>query len=434
MGELFLQFWSFRDPNVVWVLLGAVILGATAGGIGTFAFVRKRSLAGDALAHAALPGVTTAFVLAQSRDPSVIIIGAFVSCFLGFFSIEYLIHRTKVKEDSALAMVLSFFFALGVFHLSYIQKLPITGQSGLDKLLFGQAASLVRRDVMVLGMIGTVILIVTAALFHKFKAVSFDPAFARAVGVRVRSYEALLAVLIVLAVVIGLQLVGVVLMAALLMTPPAAARYWSRDLRVIVALSSLFGAASGVFGANISYLAPRMPTGPWIVVGITLIFTVSLFFAPEQGVLAAYRRRLRIRSRIAQENVLRTIFKIGEASRHRAGVEPAEILRERSMDIRVLERSLAAAARSGLLNESEGRYRLTPEGYGKAAEITRFHRLWELYLSRNLHIASDHVHDDAEFIEHILTPELERKLSAELDSPGTDPHGQKIPDIRGDDA
>src|SRR5690606_7025568 len=145
--QAFREFWSFSDPNVVWVVCGSLILGASAGAIGCFAFLRKRALTGDALAHAALPGVTSAFLLFQSRDPLVILGGAIVSCIAGYLVIEYLVNRTKVKEDSAFAIVLSLFFAFGIFQLTYIQKSEFAGQSGLDKLLFGQAAALVGDDV-----------------------------------------------------------------------------------------------------------------------------------------------------------------------------------------------------------------------------------------------------------------------------------------------
>lgn len=432
MWSSFLDFWSLSDPNVVWVLLGAVLLGATAGMIGTFAFVRQRALAGDALAHAALPGVTTAFILFQSRDPLVIIGGAFISCFLGLFSVEYLIKRTKVKEDSALAMVLSFFFAVGVFHLSYIQKLAITGQSGLDKLLFGQAASLVRGDVIILGLVATVILFFIASSFHKLRLISFDPGFARASGTRVPVWEAALAVALVLAVVIGLQLVGVVLMAALLLTPAASARYWSDDLKVVTLLAGVFGALSGVMGANISYLAPRMPTGPWIVVGLTLLFFTSMLFAPERGIVSRGKRRRRVARRIEEENVLRTLYNLHEQRRGDGkGVELASIMEARDVAIRALEATLVRAEEKGLVAHTKGRYLLTASGFTRAQEITRRHRLWEVYLTENLNLPPDHVHGDAELVEHVLTEELEQKLCSELGAPVTDPHGRSIPASRG---
>lgn len=428
MWQLFIEFWRLSDPNVVWVLSGAILLGAGAGVIGCFAFLRKRSLTGDALAHAALPGVTTAFILFQTRDPLVIFGGAMTSCLLGYLLIEYLINQTRIKEDSAFAIVLSLFFALGIFQLTMIQKSGLAAQAGLDKLLFGQAASLVRSDVMLLGGLAVMLLLFVVIFFQKLKLICFDRDFASASGTNVRVYELLLAAAIVVSVVIGLQLVGVVLMAAIMLTPAAAARYWSNDLKVVLLLAGVFGAISGIIGANVSYLAPRMPTGPWMVVGVTAIFALSMLCAPRRGLLGRLRRRFLLGRRVAEENLLRTIYKIGEQrGGHLQMIESGAVLSARSMEYRQFDAALQRLIVKGKIEQQHEGFRLTPSGLERAKEVTRFHRLWELYLTRQIHIAEDHVHDDADEIEHILTPELEARLMAELDSPAEDPHGKSIP-------
>lgn len=428
MPELFFEFWSLSDPNVVWVLCGAILLGAGAGTIGSFAFLRKRSLTGDVLAHAALPGVTTAFMLFQSRDPLIILGGAVVSCLIGYLTIEYLIHNTRIKEDSAFAIVLSLFFAVGVMQLTGIQKSGAASQAGLDKLLFGQAAGLVRNDVILLGTIAAGLILMVALFFRQFKAVSFDRQFAATAGLSVRFYELLLALALVLSVVIGLQLVGVVLMAAILLTPPAAARYWTDDLALMLFLSAVFGALAGVAGVNISYLAPRMPTGPWMVMGISVIFVLSLLFAPKRGMISRFRRYIKLSRRVNEENVLRTIYKIGESQDDmKTAVDGGMILNYRNMHVRDMEAALSRLVRKNMLLKDGAKYTLSGRGLARAGEVTRFHRLWELYLTRRINVAEDHVHDEAEDIEHILTPELEARLLAELDSPLTDPHGKSIP-------
>lgn len=424
--DLFLEFWSLKNPNVVWVLCGAMLLGAGAGVIGCFTFLRKRSLTGDALAHAALPGVTTAFLLFHSRDPWIIFSGAVVSCFIGYFVIEYLIQYTRIKEDSAFAIVLSLFFSLGVFQLTLIQRMGIASQSGLDKLLFGQAASLVSSDVQILGTVAGLLLLFVAVFFRELKAISFDRQYAICLGLPVRFYEGCLALAIVLSVVIGLQLVGVVLMAAILLTPAAAARYWSNDLRFIILIAGIFGALSGMIGANVSYLAPRMPTGPWMVVGVTLFFVCSLLFAPRRGLLGRVRRQMLLSRKINEENVLRTMYKINETSTGSTAIDTGTIMNYRNMHINDVESALDRLKSKGLVEVNRGKLFLTTAGNLRAEEVTRFHRLWELYLSKQ-NIAHDHVHDEAEDIEHIMTPELAEKLLAELDSPAVDPHGKAIP-------
>ncbi len=428
MSKLFFEFWSFNDPNTVWVIIGCVLLGLSAGVIGSFAFLRKQSLAGDALAHAALPGVTSAFLLFHSREPEVLYLGASISCLISFLVIQYLVKHTKIKMDSALAIVLSTFFALGIFQLAQIQKLPLASQAGLDKMLFGQAASLVRDDVVVLSVVSLLNTLLVFAFYKKLKLITFDRGFAKAVGVPIMFYDALFAVLLVFSIVTGLQLVGVVLMAALILTPPAAARFWTEKLSLMLVLAGTFGAVSALLAANISYIAPRMPTGPWMIVVISTIFLISLLIAPQRGVFPRLWRRRKLARRIVDENVLRTFYKLGESERdYFLTLEPKTVLRFRNITEQELEAALSRLKKCALIEQAEGCFRLSADGLKRAKELTRFHRLWELYLTEKIDIAPDHAHADAEEIEHILTEELGERLVLELESPREDPHGKVIP-------
>jgi manganese/zinc/iron transport system permease protein len=424
-----LEFFTFPSSNVVYVLAGCVILGITAGLLGCFAFLRKRSLLGDALSHAALPGVCMAFILTGTKDPVVVLAGAVVSCWAGALAIEWIVKYTRCKEDSALGMVLSVFFGLGILLLTHIQKSGNAAQSGLDKFLFGQAASLVEKDVYLLGGLGLLLCAMVLIGYKELKIVSFDPDFARGIGLPVRFVEIMLATMIVLAVCIGLQAVGVVLMAAMLVTPAASARYWTDHLARMLLLAVLFGAISGFIGAYVSYLSARMPTGPWMVVGVTSIFIVSFLFAPKRGAAARILRQRRFKRKTAVENILRTMYKFGEPTRD--WHEPrslGELLQHRDMPMGFLQRTLRRLIQGGFIREaSDGRFVLSAEGIQEAERVTRLHRLWELYLMKKLEIAPDHVHDDAEEIEHILTPDLEQRLLDELEGEDLDPHGQQIP-------
>lgn len=424
-----LEFFTIPSVNVAYVLLGCIILGISAGLLGCFAFLRKRSLLGDALSHAALPGVCAAFMLTGTKDPLVILAGAAVSCWAGALSIDWIVAHTRCKEDSALGMVLSVYFGLGVLLLTHIQNSGNAAQSGLDKFLFGQAASLVKGDVYTLGTLGVLMCLAVLVGYKEFKLVSFDPDFARSLGMPVRFVEIFLATLIVLAVCIGLQAVGVVLMAAMLVTPAAAARYWTNKLAHMLLLAVLFGGVSGAIGAYVSYLSTRMPTGPWMVVAISTIFIGSFLFAPRRGAVARIERQRRFRHKTARENVLRTMYKFGErAQEWHTPLSPNELLQHRDMPIGFLLRTIRRLADRGFVREaSEGLYILTERGVAEAERVTRLHRLWELYLMKKLEIAPDHVHGDAEEIEHILTPELEKRLLDELEGELTDPHGQVIP-------
>ncbi|MDX1352405.1 MAG: iron chelate uptake ABC transporter family permease subunit [Thiomicrorhabdus sp.] len=201
-------FWRFEDMNALWVLMGGILLGMSASVIGAFAFLRKRSLIGDALAHAALPGVMMAFLLFQTRDPLIMFFGAVSSSFIGFFIIDWLPKNTKIKPDAALAITLSFFFALGLMLLSYIQGMNVANKSGLDKILFGQAAAMTQDDIRLLGYVAIIVLVTVALFFQKLRLIAFNRNYARTLGIKVNGYELLLALLIVMSVVVGLQLVS----------------------------------------------------------------------------------------------------------------------------------------------------------------------------------------------------------------------------------
>lgn len=424
-----LDFFRFSSVNVLNVLIGCVLLGIGAGAVGCFAFLRRRALLGDALAHAALPGICVAFMLTGTKNAAVMLGGAMVSCWLGALSVDWIVRHTRCKEDSALGMVLSVYFGVGMLLLTYIQHSGNAAQSGLDKFLFGQAAGLVERDVAVLIGVASAICVAIALAYKEFKAISFDPGFSQTVGLPTRFLEVLLATLIVLAVGIGLQAVGVVLMAAMLVTPAAAARYWTDRLSIMLCLAAAFGAISGALGAYTSYLSVKMPTGPWMVTAATFLFLSSLFFAPKRGVISRLSRLFRFRRKTAAENLLRTLYNVGEANNDwETPRSIPELLQHRGASIRQLRRTLARLSKSGDVEEVwPGLFRLTDNGTVRGARVTRLHRLWELYLTRKLEIAPDHVHDDAEEIEHILTPELERRLLDLLEHPREDPHGKHIP-------
>lgn len=410
------------------VVIGSVLLGVGSAAIGCFAFLRKRALVGDAVAHAALPGVALAFMIVGGKNPVALLIGAAVAGWLSMAAMDAIVRNTRIREDSAIGIVLSVFFGLGILLLTNIQSSGSAQQSGLDKFLFGQAASLLTEDVVTIAAVSLVLVGAVALLYKEFKLLSFDLEFAGAMGFPVRGLELALTTLMVFAVVVGIQAVGVVLMAAMLITPAAAARYWTERLPVMLILASAFGAVSGYAGALVSYLAPHMPTGPWIVTAVTLIFAVSVLFAPRRGVVARLRRQRNNRRRTLEENVLKTFHHLGEGDGQPFAVRSiADIQRRRAIPEAQLQRTIRRLIRSGYLEASSGAWRLTPEGSRQGERVTRRHRLWEVYLTDYVQVAPDHVHDDAETIEHVLTPELEERLETLLNRPASDPHERTIP-------
>jgi manganese/zinc/iron transport system permease protein len=276
----------FQDPNTQWILLGTMLLGLSSGVIGSFAYLRKQSLMGDALSHAALPGVCIAFMLTGTKSIFFFLIGAIVAGVIATFMIGYITRNSRIKQDSALGIILTVFFGFGIVLLTQIQHSDSGNQSGLDKFLFGQAASMVQSDVYTMTVISIILVALSILFFKEFKLLSFDPGFAKGIGLPTLILDQFIMLLIVTAVVVGIQAVGVVLMAALLITPAVAARYWTEKLHIMVVLSGIFGALSGFTGTMISTMANNLPTGPLIVLSATTIFVISVIFAPRRGVIA----------------------------------------------------------------------------------------------------------------------------------------------------
>ncbi len=273
----------FNDYTLRTVALGAALLGISSGALGGFALLRRQSLLGDAISHAALPGIALAFLLTGSKSPLVLVLGAGVVGWFGSVLIAALTRRTPITYDTSLGILLSVFFGFGLVLLTFIQRMPNANQAGLDSFLFGQAAALMQRDIMVIVGIGSVVLLITVLFWKEFKLISFDPDVAQTLGFPVRALEHLLTALLVAAIVIGLQTVGVVLMSAMIIAPAAAARQWTDRLGVMIVLAAIIGAVSGVGGAVSSSLVPNLPTGPIIVVVASIIVLISLLFALRRG-------------------------------------------------------------------------------------------------------------------------------------------------------
>ncbi|MDQ3327751.1 MAG: metal ABC transporter permease [Chloroflexota bacterium] len=273
------------DYTVRTVALGCAVLGAVSGVLGCFAVLRRQSLFGDALAHAALPGVCLGFVFAGGKSPVWLLVGAAVSGWLGALAVLGVVRGSRLKEDAALGIVLTTFFGIGIVLLTRIQNTGNASQSGLNSFLFGQAAVLLQRDVLIMAGAGAMVLALVALFYKEFKLLAFDPAYGSTLGVPMGLLGVLLTGLITVAVVIGLQSVGVILMAAMLIAPASAARQWTDRLSVMIGLAAMFGALSGVLGAALSSLDARVPTGPLIVLLATAIVLFSLAFAPRRGLL-----------------------------------------------------------------------------------------------------------------------------------------------------
>ncbi|MBD3221301.1 metal ABC transporter permease [bacterium] len=358
------------DYTLRTVALGSAALGLVAGALGAFAVLRQQSLLGDAVSHAALPGIVLAFMITGTKAPLVLVLGAAIAGWVASLLIMLVVRTTRLKTDTALGLMLSVFFGLGMLLMSVIQRSAGAGQAGLETFLFGQAAALVGDDLVTMAVLGGVVLVVLAGLWKEFKLLSFDAAFAGALGLPVRVLDVALTTLLVIAIVIGLQTVGVVLMSALIVAPAAAARQWTDKLGRLVLLAGGFGALSGLVGAVISSSVPRLPTGPTIILVITAITVLSLLAAPRRGVLAAWWRRWQQRRELQTDRVLADLYRL--AAQHD---EPARAAHQvdvlQTMSPRAgVRRSLAQLAGRGLaVEQDDGQWRLTRQGVGAGREV-----------------------------------------------------------------
>ncbi len=280
--------------------------------LGSFAVLRKQSLLGDAISHAALPGIAIAFLITGAKDTNTLLLGALVSGLIGTFWIRSIVTKTHLKSDTALGLILSVFFGFGMLLLTFIQKQPNANQAGLDKYLFGQAATLVESDVWMMAIVTGICLIVMLTFWKEFKILLFDADYTKTLGFNTKTIDILITSFIVLAIVLGLQTVGVVLMSAMLLAPAAAARQWTNSLSKMVFLAAIFGAFSGVFGTAVSASQNNLSTGPVIVIVAGVFVLFSFVFSPKRGLLFKQIRFVKNRRDLELHKTLAFMYHIAE--------------------------------------------------------------------------------------------------------------------------
>ena len=432
------------DYTLRTVALGGALLGIVSGVLGCFAVLRHQSLLGDALSHAALPGVAIAFLLA-GRDLGLLLVGAGVTSWLGVYFIRIVTNTTRIKQDAAMGIVLAAWFAAGIALLVYIQARPDASQAGLDTFIFGQAAAIVERDVRLIAVVGAASFVVLGLFWKEFKLITFDSEFAGANGFRVNILSMLLSTLIVVAIVLGLQLAGVVLMVGMLIASGIAARQWTNQLGQMVILSAVFGAFSGSAGAIVSAVDADIPTGPLIVVVAFLLVAISLSFAPGRGLVWALLRRGADRRRFAAQTIRQDLYHyaIDHGAKAFATASAAHLQEPESKafvaasaahsqmpeltDIEAPETFLfgvrGATAKLGLqqlqasgqAQRRDGAWILTPAGIEAAVQDDRNHQLWAVYRQYSDElglpiVAEDRQQDITNILPAAAVAQLERQL------------------------
>jgi manganese/zinc/iron transport system permease protein len=354
--------------TLIIIVLGASILGLVSGALGSFAVLRKQSLLGDAISHAALPGICIAFLLTYSKHPLILMTGALAAGWVGTFLIISITRHTTVKQDSALGIILSVFFGLGLVLLTFIQKLPTSKKAGLNSYLFGSASTMLIEDVIIMAILGGITLFTLFLFWKEFKLLSFDYDYGLSLGLPIKNLEYLLTGLIVLAIVIGLQAVGVVLMSAMVIAPAAAARQWTDRLSFMVFLSAFFGALSGVVGAFLSSTISQLPTGPVIVLIMSSIVFISLMFAPNRGLVWAWLRQRQQRDNIREQTMLTNLLLFSET--HDTPYHPHDLAALTAIGRGPAVKAMESLEQQGLVaNFKDDFWALTKEGYETAIKF-----------------------------------------------------------------
>lgn len=415
-----------RDYNTRLVIFSSMFLGCACGLMGGFLLLRKRSLIGDTLSHSTLPGVALAFILAvvlggDGKSLHFLLGGAAITGLLGCWAVLFICDNTRIKEDAAMGIVLSVSFGLGVALLGLIQNIPEGSSAGLESFIYGKTASMVLSDFQTLLWITFCVFGCTLLLFKEFRLLCFDEGFAAAIGWPVRYLDLLLFALVTAVTVAGLQAVGLILIISYLISPAAAARFWTNQFDRFLLLSALTGGVSAWLGASLSAFFPRLPAGAVIVLVATTFFVVSMLVGSERGLLIRYFRFKQLKSRIGRQHLLRAMYETLEAT----GLEGELALQAVSLaQIRVrrvwtdshLQRYIRSARKEGLIEVAtfDGLIRLTKIGLCEAALITRNHRLWELYLIEYADVATSRVDRDADRVEHVLGEEIVKGLESKL--------------------
>tara|TARA_B100000989_G_scaffold147925_1_gene110207 strand:- start:2425 stop:3774 length:1350 start_codon:yes stop_codon:yes gene_type:complete len=417
-----------RDYNTRLVVICTVLLGCACGLMGGFLLLRKRSLMGDTLSHATLPGVGLSFILAvalggDGKSLPILLVGAAITGVIGCAAVLFIREQTRIKDDAAMGIVLSVFFGAGIAILGAIQTMPEGSAAGLESFIYGKTASMVMSDFQILVFVTTCVITCSLLLFKELRLLCFDETFAAALGWPVKFLDILLLALITAVTVAGLQAVGLILIIAFLITPAAAARFWTHQLDRMLVLSALIGGASGWLGASLSAFIPRLPAGAVIVLVAALFFVVSLLIGTERGVIVRFLRQSQLKKRMGRQHLLRALYEILEGGRvteelNIRTVPFRQIRGRRTWSDTQLRDYIRHAYNDGLVEAPNkvDSILLTKTGLAEAAQVTRNHRLWEMYLIEYADVAPSRVDRDADMVEHVLgekmVTRLEKKLQA----------------------
>lgn len=413
---------------VLSIIVGSAIIGALCAIMGVFNLLLKRPLIADSIAHATLPGIALGFLLFNEKNIVVLFLGACTTSMLSILYSDWLKRKSKLKNDSIMAIGLSTFFSVGLCLVSYVQNQNSGKQTGLENYLFGNASSLNSKEILYASFILGVLLLIFATFYKRFQLVLFNIEYANSIGINSRFYLFLISLFSVLAIALSVKAMGIVLASALLISPALAMRYWRTRFVWLFILAGVVGASTASFGAYLSYAYNNTPTGSAIVLSLFVFVFLSVSFGNSGGLIKAFYQQRSRKRKIIAENVLKLFYYSQKEEVNGEGHFTQEaLLASNRISPKDLSKGLKILTRKNIIAQSAGKYKPSPEGWEYTLSLVRRHRLWELYLTHKLNLDAFHVHQDAEMAEHLITEKIEAQLLRYLDNPDTDPHNQQIP-------
>ena len=412
------ELWHFPFhflPEGLWT---SVLVGITCGVLGCFVVLRRMALIGDAISHAILPGVVIAFLLTNNTGVWGLLLGALFAGLLTAVLINVVSHKSRTKEDSAIGIVFTALFALG---LILISNLPRGTHFDLKCFVFGIPEAVTTAEMQLMAIIAALVIGTIAILYHPLKLISFDPVVATSMGIPVLFFHYLLMGMISATIVAGLKTTGVILVVAMVITPASAAYQLTNRFSRMLFLAGLFGGLSALVGMIIAYTI-NAPSGPSMVLVATAIFVLSMLFSPTHGFVFEKLRKLRLKRHIEGEDVLKAVYKLEQ---HKETASRDSISGLASLPLERLPTLFKDLAKEQLLTITDAGAALTEAGRKRALQMVRAHRLWESYLVERANIPPNSIHPHAEKLEH--AHELADEVDRTLGYPEHDPHGSKIP-------
>lgn len=407
-----------------WVIATAVVGNVACALVGCFLVLRRMSLLGDAISHAILPGIAAAFMITGARDPLAMMAGALGAGILTAALSAGLARGPRVSEDSALGLVFTVMFAVGVLMITWVAR-----DVDLDPgcVLYGLIDTAPYYTVRVAGFdipravvwLGSILLINAAVItvfYKELKIVAFDAQLAVTMGINATLVHYGLMTMVAGTTVAAFESVGSILVVTMLVAPPATAHLLTDRLPRMLVLSALLGATAAIAGYLLTLVWDTSVSGMMSVVA-GLQFGLAAIAAPRHGYAARQLRRLMLSIDIAGEDVLGGLYR-----RHERG-ETSPLPAARGL---VNAIAVGRARRRGWIDGPAADLRLTPAGMDRARELVRSHRLWETFLADKLGLPEDHLHAPSERVEHFISPAMREELNREIGR-ATDPHGREIP-------